>query len=125
MDPVSNVDRLVQLIRKRLEERSKATAARKDSSVGHVQPTGRPAIPAITGKLAQAGANDALMRRTVVEQLLADQLGPALVNDARFQQIVDQVTQAMTSDDVIGNLLGETVKTLQSDDRGDDIQRVR
>jgi hypothetical protein len=114
MDPVSNTDRIVRLIRQRMEERSKATASSKGQKVAHPQARGRAAIPAITGELNRAGAADGLLRRVLVEQLLVDQFGPALVNDARFQQIVDQVTEAMMSDRVIGSLISQAVNDLQT-----------
>lgn len=35
-------------------------------------------------------------RRTVIQYLLADQFGDALINDARFQMVVDKVTEAIS-----------------------------
>jgi hypothetical protein len=111
MDPISNADRIVRLIRQRLEERTKAAITNKSQQAASVQAREHSAS-AIAGELARAGAQDEQLRRSLVEQLLADQFGPVLVNDARFQQIVDLVARAMTADPAVGRLMAATIKGL-------------
>jgi len=110
MDPVSGTDRLVRLLRQKLEERAAAQRATKNDKVATVQPRGTDILPVVTEELARAGADDDRLRRSLVEQLLADQFGPALVNDAKFQQVVDEATRIMASDQRINaiftNVLG-------------------
>lgn len=60
------------------------------------------------------GADDTQVGRLLVEQLLADQLGPNLVNDARFQQIVDEVTTTMMADEAAGRLIQEALSGLRA-----------
>jgi hypothetical protein len=98
MDPVSNANRIAMLLRQRLQERSKAAGAGR---------AGRPELGG-RGETAKKGAvrrpdavealDDRRLRRALIEDILADQLGPALVNDAKFQQVVDQVTEAIEAD---------------------------
>jgi hypothetical protein len=114
MDPVSGADRFVRLLRQRLEERAKAQNAVPSGKVARARPRDSDALSPLTGALARAGADDDRLRRSLVEQLLADHFGPALVNDAKFQQVVDDVTQIMASDESIGPLLNNALGGLRA-----------
>jgi hypothetical protein len=46
--------------------------------------------------------------------LLADQLDPALINDAQFQQIVSRVTEAMEEDADALRLLSRLISDLRT-----------
>jgi methylmalonyl-CoA mutase cobalamin-binding subunit len=96
MDPVSNSDRLVRLLKQKLRERAKAgsqhTADAKTAASQPERPSAAQTIAALDG------ADDHQVRRAFVQHLLADQLGPALINDAQFQGIVSRVTEAMEED---------------------------
>lgn len=96
MDAVSNVDRLVLLLRQRLEERDRTRrpgaplAKRADQKAAE-----RTTVQA----LAAAGdVDDRQFRRALVQGLLTDRLGLAMVNEAGFQQVVDRVVQTIESD---------------------------
>jgi hypothetical protein len=114
MDPISNADRLVMLLRQKLQERSKATAAgrpgeKAKTNVGAPAPaTGVQALAAIDG------ADERTLRRALIQHLLADQLGPALINDAQFQQTVTRVTEAIEEDPDASQLLSRLVSDLRS-----------
>ena len=114
MDPISNADRFVIMLRQKLAERAlaKQTAptARTDAKFN----TGNDAVRAIAGRTARAGAKDRKLQRTIVEQLLADRFGAALVNEARFQQIIDQVSELMASDPDLGDLFAEVIVLARS-----------
>lgn len=109
-DPISNADRLVLLLRAKLEERLRAGRA--------TQGRGKSAAPepAVAGVRALAAVEDdgPILRRAVVQHLLADQLGGELLNDAQFQQIVTRVTKALEDDDTTRNLLNDVVAGLKS-----------
>jgi hypothetical protein len=113
MDPISNADRLVLLLRKKLEERAKSTAggrtaARSSASVAApAEPAGARALAAIDG------ADERSLRRAVIQNLLADQLAPDLVNDAQFQQIVTRVTDTIEEDADAAGLLTRVVSGLR------------
>jgi len=98
MDPVSNANRLAMLLRQRLDERSRAGAAarggRKEAKgTGDVAGKG-----ALRGADAVEALDDRKLKRVLIEHILVDQFGPSLVNDASFQQLVDQVTEAIEAD---------------------------
>lgn len=104
MEPISNIDRVVLLLKQRLEQRSRAQrqegAARRR---GGSEP--QPGAQGITALAALAGVDERQLRRTFVQTLLADQLGADLVNDAQFQQIVSRVASAIEADADAARLL--------------------
>ncbi|HEX2594087.1 MAG TPA: hypothetical protein VHL34_21475 [Rhizomicrobium sp.] len=112
MDRITNSDKLVLLLRQKLEERNKASStARRDGAKA------RQAISEDTGLHALAameGVEDQPLRRAFVENLLADQLGSALTNDAQFQQIVSRVTEAIDDDSRASELLSRLIADLRS-----------
>ena len=111
MDPISNADRLVLLLRQKLEERARSSSA--------TRPTGKPAANAPappSGMRALAAidwSDERPLRRAVVQNLLADQLGPELVNDAQFQQIVSRVTDTIEEDVQASELLMRVIAELR------------
>jgi hypothetical protein len=98
MDPVSNANRIAMMLRQRLQERAKAAGAGKPGrpDLGGRGETARKG--AVRRPDAIEGLDDRRLRRALIEDILADQLGPALANDAKFQQVVDQVTEAIEAD---------------------------
>ena len=98
MDPVSNANRIAMLLRQRLDERSRAGGAarggRKETK-GTGDVAGRGAVRSAD---AVEALDDRKLKRVMIEHILVDQFGPGLVNDASFQQLVDQVTEAIQAD---------------------------
>lgn len=113
MDPVSNSDRLVRLLRQKLEERAKSRAPDKRGRVGPVELGQRPGIRTIAGDMARGGGSGSLLRRALIEQLLTDRFDGRLANDAKFQQIVDQVTAIMADDSQTRRMLDAVVAELR------------
>jgi hypothetical protein len=110
MDPISNADRLVILLRQKLQERAKsggASRADRKKEQGTATPTGIQALAAVEG------ADERPLRRALIQNLLADQLGPALLNDGQFQQIVSRVTEAIEDDPGAAQLLTRLVSDLR------------
>jgi hypothetical protein len=112
MDPVSNANRIAMLLRRRLEERSRASAAGR---------TGRKTVGSVADAPRRSGVqaaaaeelDDQQLRRVVVENILADQFGDRFVNDAGFQQVVDQVTDAIRQDDKGALVLAQVLADLR------------
>jgi hypothetical protein len=107
MEALSNVDRFVVLLRQKLAERATvrpASAKRTSRTDRTAQTAPQRAIAEVA---ARAGADDRTLRRTIVEQLLTDQLGPELANEPRFQQIVERVTALIAADPELGAVLAE------------------
>lgn len=114
MDPVSNANRIAMLLRQRLQERSKNPAAERG---------GRKNAPGTgdagrKGAVHEAGAlgalDDGRLKRALIENILADQFGAGLINDAKFQQVVDQVTEAIQADGDGARLLAKAVADLRA-----------
>jgi hypothetical protein len=113
MDAISNTDRFVILLRQKLAKRAETKELRRTEKTVSRAPAGRDGIRAISGRAARAGANDKILRRTIIEQLLADRFGSALINEARFQEIVDQVTELMASDPSLSSLFTSVVAEIR------------
>jgi hypothetical protein len=110
MDPISNTDRLVMLLRQKLEERAKAQRAgakAKSATVAPLEPAGVQALAALEG------ADERSLRRAIIQNLLADQLDPSLLNDAQFQQIVTRVTDAIEDDREASELMSRVLADLR------------
>jgi len=108
MEPISNADRLVLLLRQKLEERSRAArgGARADTAVP-AEPSGVRALAAMDG------VDERSLRRAIIQNLLADQLDPSLINDAQFQQLVTRVTDAIEDDREASELMLRVVADLR------------
>jgi hypothetical protein len=112
MDPISKTDRLIALLRQRLQERSRAAQAGRRGKASQQKSaaplSGLAALPALQG------LDQAQLRRTCIQALLADQFGPELLNEPQFQQIVSRVTDALAADDRSAALLDRVVSELQA-----------
>lgn len=112
MQPISNVDRVVQILRQRLEERERARrkmrpARREDGdAVGPAD--------SIDALAALSGVDERALRRAFIQTLLADQFGKRLINEAPFQQIVDRVTEAIDSDQTTQHLLSRLLTEVRA-----------
>jgi hypothetical protein len=113
MDPVSNADRLVLLLRQKLQERARAGAAahggrkERQGADASVEPSGLAALAAVES------ADEHTLRRAFIQNLLADQLGPDFLNDAQFQQIVSRVTETIEEDAGASRLLNRLIGELR------------
>lgn len=113
MDPISNAERLVILLRQKLEERSKVSSAGRAGAKPKVN-VDAPAEPTgIHALAAMEDADEGALRRAFVQHLLADQFGPDLINDAQFQQIVSRVTETIEQDPEAARLLARLVSDLR------------
>ena len=95
MTSVSNVERLVLLLRRKLEARAR-TGAAPGAKPAHVQDVG--GVAAARALAAIDDVDDRQLRRVLVQGLLADRFGPSVINDANFQQVVDRVAETIDDD---------------------------
>jgi len=63
---------------------------------------------------AVEGVDDRQLRRTLVQGLLTDQFGDALLNTPQFQQTIDRVVQALEGDDAGRVLLDRMTEELRA-----------
>jgi len=113
MDPVSNADRLVLLLRQKLQERAKSLTTSRASASAKSDVSARPSLTGVQALAAMDGADERQLRRAFVQHLLADQLGPALINDAQFQQIVSRVAETIEEDPSVSQLLSKLVADIR------------
>lgn len=96
MEPISNVDRLVLLLRQRLQERERAKGVPKTAGR---KPQGSGGVEAARALAAIGDVDERHLRRALIQGLLSDQFGQGVVNDAKFQQVVDRVVDAIEGDE--------------------------
>jgi hypothetical protein len=111
MDPVSNANRIAQILRQRLLERAR----------------GRPSTPAPGAQAGRAdplrelaraeGTPDRLLKRALVQSILNDQFSAEVVGEARFQQVIERVTDALAADPEAQRLLVRMVEDLKAEAR--------
>jgi len=112
MDPISNADGLILLLRQKLRERARlARGNRSERSPNAVQELGTSS--SIQRLVAVEGVDEHQLRRALVQNLLAEQLGPALLNDAQFQHVITRVTEVIEQDADASNLIAQVLSTLR------------
>ncbi len=111
MDPISSTDRLVLLLRQKLQERAKSGARATEKHAPSTEPSTTSPLQALA---ATEGQDERHLRRAFIQHLLADQLGSAFLNDARFQQVVTRVTDVIELDEVASGLLSRLLVELRS-----------
>jgi hypothetical protein len=114
MDPISNVDRLVLLLRQRLAEQAKAAAGRRDTVRLEPGAAGLGAVQALAGL---DDIDPRQLKRALIQNLLADSFGGALINDAKFQQIVDRVADTLQGEPASARLLDRVIEDLRASAR--------
>ncbi|NJM51316.1 MAG: hypothetical protein HC843_10990 [Sphingomonadales bacterium] len=110
MNPVSQADHFVILLRQQLAERlrkQKTDSIQKaESRAGQERK-----VTPVSSAVVRSGGDDRQLRRIIVEQLLTDRFGRNLVNEAGFQAVLDQVVEQMENDpamlQMFSNVIGE------------------
>jgi hypothetical protein len=117
MDPISNVDQLVLLLRQRLTERSRASpGGQRDRTHSPSEPT-QGSVHSVQALAALEDVDEHQLKRAVIQSILAEHFGAGLVNDAKFQQVVDRVTETLESETGAPLLFAQVVRELRSSGR--------
>ena len=90
-DRISAADQLVAVLRQRLAEHSQAQR-KMTRGQGARQAAPPNAVQALA---AVEGLDDRVLKRAIVQNILAEKFGQALVNEAEFQQVVDKVVATL------------------------------
>lgn len=120
MDPVNPLNGLAELLRKRI---ASETSVREGRSAGRRQNTeksgegGRLDVATLRTRLTDAiraidpddQSRNKKLLRTFVEGVLAWQFGNELLNDPRFNDLVEDVQRALESDPSVIKLLEEVI----------------
>lgn len=113
MDPISNTDRLILLLRQRLQERDRTRSGSKSTSRSD-QTKAAGSVSTAQALAAIDGVDERQLRRTLIQGLLSDQFGDAMLNEPRFQQMVDRVVHAIEGDDAGRALLERMTAELRA-----------
>lgn len=105
MEPLTAVDRLVLILRQRLQARQRGAAASRRPGVERLDAAAALRLATLEGEI---------LERTLIQTLLMDQLGAGLVNDPRFQRVVTQVTDAITESPDGRALMAAAVRELRA-----------
>ena len=111
MDRISQVDRLVMVLRERLLERSKITTKGRKTLVRDAKANWVETLKALA---AVDEVDDHQLRRALIQNILADQFGHELINETKFQQIVERVTEALEADESGSALINRLVVELRN-----------
>lgn len=114
MDPVSNVDTLVLLLRQRLAERSRTTASRTAAAARPARPAAADPLATLQALAAVEGLDERKLARGLIQSLLAEHFGAHLINQPEFQQVVDRVTDTLQGDAQGSELLSRLTRDLRA-----------
>ena len=112
MPPVSNIDRLVLILRQKLSARRRPDSGGPTRRSAGRSPSG---IAGVRALAAVGDVDEGALRRSLIQAILIDELGGQSVNDARFQQIVERVTEALEQDAGGSGLLDRVLADLRAD----------
>lgn len=115
MDPISSADRLALILRQKLLARVRTDRTRSKPSA--TTPRGD-AAAAIQALASADDVSDEALGRAFIQNILVDELGDELINQAQFQHVVDQVTDAIAGDQQGSKLLTRVLAELRSTARG-------
>jgi hypothetical protein len=113
MDPISSADHIVLLLRQKLSERARATSKDK-AKVRQTDDAEAAQTPVVQRLASVEGVDEHQLRRALVQNLLTEQFGSSLLNDAQFQQVVGRVTDAIEGDDEASKLIAQVLSELRS-----------
>ena len=112
MEPISNADRIMAILRQRLREKAAAQAGKAATARG--QPAPQSPVGGLAALAELKGATPAQLRHACIQALLSDQLGEGLLNEAQFQQVVSQVVTTLSEDPAAARLLDRVIGDLKS-----------
>lgn len=109
MGPVSLPDRFAILLRARLEAHARAAQTGQPA----LRETGAPQASLMV-LAARAGADKKQLRRMMIEQMLTENFGSKLANEAGFQQVISRVAEAMEADPKLANQMETLLASLSA-----------
>lgn len=110
MDPISQVDQLAMILRQRILDHSKTRSARRKPSGAETRSSWVVALKALA---ATEEVDDHHLRRALIQNILAEQFGRSLVNETKFQQVVERVVETLEADSTGAILMARCVAELR------------
>lgn len=110
MDPISQVDQLAIILRQRILDHSKTRSSKRKPRETETRSSWVSSLKALA---ATKGVDDHQLRRALIQNILAEQLGRGLINETKFQQIVERVVETLQADDTYAGLMAQCVAELR------------
>lgn len=98
MTRVTNTDQILLLLQQQLQRVSGRKETRRTAKVGSNRPGQLPTIGRLKALAQLQELSNEEFERTLIQGLLIDEFGEAVVNDPRFQKMVDKVLAIISSD---------------------------
>jgi hypothetical protein len=111
MGPISQVDQLAMILRQRIMDNSKTRSARRKSSETETRSSWVVALKALA---ATEEVDDHQLRRALIQNILGEQFGHDLVNESKFQQVVERVLETLEADTAGAILMSRCVSELRA-----------
>ena len=114
MTRISNNDQILLLLRQQLQRIAGDKQTRRSSKIGSKSQVEKAAVARLKALARLEEFGDDEFERTLVQGLLTDEFGEGIINDPRFQRIVDQVWKIIASDEQSRHLFAEAKQELLS-----------
>jgi len=101
------------LLRQKLERAAELKKGQKAKSVGSTARDDPSSIQRIRALAQMDTLSDEDLERSMIQGLLVEELGEALVNDPKFQQLVSRITEMLATDDAAKALLAAARQELK------------
>ncbi|WP_443751385.1 hypothetical protein [Asticcacaulis solisilvae] len=111
MDPISQVDQLAMILRQRILDHSKTRSTRRKGSGTEAKSSWVASLKALA---ATEAVDDHQLRRALIQNILAEQFGHGLVNDTKFQQVVERVVDTLEADEAGTTLMARCILELRN-----------
>ena len=112
MDPISSTSPFTILLRQRLMERAKLAAKSETARTAEIGSPQLASTLALSALIASKGLDDHDTHRALVEHLLATGFGDQMLNQAKFQQLIEQDTHTMEADPELSRLMTQVLRSL-------------
>lgn len=93
------------LLRQKLERAAELKRGQKSRSVTNASRSDPSSVLRIRALAQIDGLSDEDIERSIIQGLLVEELGEALVNDPKFQQLVSRITELLVADVAAKSLL--------------------
>lgn len=113
MTRISASDHIVILLRQKLERAATLKKGDKARKVAGAAPEDGSNIHRVRALAQMASLSDEDIERSMIQGLLVEELGEALVNDPKFQQIVSRIVELLGNDEAAKALLAAARQDLQ------------
>ncbi len=114
MTRVTQADQAIMLLRAQLERIGRARSSQKGSRAGRAAVAGKKPLERVRELAALGALSDEQFGDALIHNLLAEQFGEKLANEAAFIGLGEDVTRLLRSDAETGALLDQVVREMRT-----------